>query len=223
VAAGKSITRKQNSGSEEDALQRRSEPSDPISSGIEEIALRLVSADGSNATLPALIDEVTSQSGYSRDRVVRRLMDLSQRGRIVLVERRPYSSFASYVLSPNSLWFWGAFIATLLSLGLIFVTSGVGLYLRYAFGGLLILFLPGYSLIELLYAKKKELDQLTRIALSFGLSLALVSLTGLVLNYTPFGIRLLPVTISITGFTAVLLILAAKRKHTYYKLARDIV
>ncbi len=70
------------------------------------------------------------------------------------------------------------------------------LYLRYVFGGLLVLFLPGFSLIELLYAKRKELDDLTRLALSIGLSLAMVPLDGLVLNYTPFGIRLLPVAIS---------------------------
>ena len=39
------------------------------------------------------------------------------------------------------------------------------------------LFLPGYALIEALYPKR-ELDELTRFALSIGLSLALVPLTG---------------------------------------------
>jgi uncharacterized membrane protein len=87
------------------------------------------------------------------------------------------------------------------------------------FGGLLVLFLPGYSLVQLLYSKRKELDDLTRLALSIGLSLAIVPLVGLVLNYTPFGIRLLPVAISLGGLTIVLLIGALQRKFSYYKLA----
>ncbi|MDG6906025.1 MAG: DUF1616 domain-containing protein [Nitrososphaerota archaeon] len=142
--------------------------------------------------------------------------------KINLTEEKPYSSLYSYAISPLSLWYWGAVGATLLSLVLISVTSGVLLYLRYVFGGLLILFLPGFSLIELLYAKRKELDDLVRLALSIGLSLAIVPLTGLVLNYTPFGIRLLPVAISIAGLTLILLTFALRRKHAYYKVAHDI-
>ena len=84
------------------------------------------------------------------------------------------------------------------------------------------MFLPGYALIEALYPKR-ELDELTRFALSIGLSLALVPLTGLVLNYTPWGIRLLPVTISIAGLTVVFLVVALYRKHQYYKLAKGVV
>ena len=84
------------------------------------------------------------------------------------------------------------------------------------------LFLPGYSLVEALYAKKKELEGLTRIALSIGLSLALVPLTGLVLNYTPLGIRLVPVTASLVLLTIAFIVVAVQRKHAYYKVARRI-
>lgn len=110
-----------------------------------------------------------------------------------------------------------------MSLTLIGVTSGIALYLRYVLGGLLILFLPRYSLIEFLYAKKKELDKLTRLALLIGLSLAIVPLIGLALNYTPFGIRLISVSISLTVFTIIFLVLALKMKHGYYKIAKDII
>ena len=59
----------------------------------------------------------------------------------------------------------------------------------------LVLFLPGYSLIAALFAGKDDLDGIERVALSFGLSIAVVPLFGLALNYTPFGIRLTPVLI----------------------------
>lgn len=63
-----------------------------------------------------------------------------------------------------------------------------------------VLFLPGYSLVSALFPGKKDLEGLERLALSLGLSLALVPLIGLILNYTPFGIRLYPVSLSLYLF-----------------------
>ena len=190
--------------------------------GIEELSLEKI-RENENIRLEDLVNELTSDLGYSKDRVLRRLMELQTEGKILVQEKPPFKSLLDYARSPISLWFWGATVATLLSLGLIGVSSGIALYLRYIFGGLLILFLPGYTLIELLYAKRKELDDLTRIALSIGLSLAIVPLVGLVLNYSPFGIRLIPVAVSLTVVTMILLILALQRKHTYYKISKDVM
>ena len=56
-----------------------------------------------------------------------------------------------------------------------------------------LLFIPGYMLIFILYPRKKEyngIHVLERIGLSLGFSIALVSLIGLVLNTTPWGIGL---------------------------------
>ena len=68
----------------------------------------------------------------------------------------------------------------------------------------LVLFLPGYSLIATLFPRKDDLDAIERIALSFGLSIAITPLLGLALNYTPFGIRLLPILIVLSVFTILL-------------------
>jgi len=70
--------------------------------------------------------------------------------------------------------------------------------IRILLGLSIILFLPGYSLISALFPKKDDLDPIERIALSFGLSIAIVPLIGLILNYTPFGIRLIPTLISVS-------------------------
>src|SRR5574337_2061409 len=53
-----------------------------------------------------------------------------------------------------------------------------------------VLFFPGYVLIAALYPRRSDLDGVERVALSLGLSLAVVPLIGLVLNYTLWGIRL---------------------------------
>ena len=189
-----------------------------LSAGEASVLRRLARGE---VTVKALVEGLSSE-GYRLDESVQALLDLRRDRKVSVQEARPYESLASYAWSPLSLWFWAVVGAIAVSLVLISVTSGVALYFRYVFGSLLVLFLPGYALIEALYPKR-ELDELTRFALSIGLSLALVPLTGLVLNYTPFGIRLVPVAISLAVVTLALLIVALTRKHAYYKLAKGVM
>jgi uncharacterized membrane protein len=85
--------------------------------------------------------------------------------------------------------------------------------LRVAFGLLFILFLPGYALIAALFPKDGDLDWIERIALSFGLSIAVVPLIGLLLNYTPWGIRLEPIIASLMLFTVSMCLVAYYRRR----------
>ena len=75
--------------------------------------------------------------------------------------------------------------------------------IRIVLGLPFILFIPGYVLVFALFPTKKTdrgIDIIERIALSFGLSIAVVPLIGLGLNYTPWGIRLEPILLSIFIF-----------------------
>ena len=65
--------------------------------------------------------------------------------------------------------------------------------IRIILGLPLVLFLPGYALIAALFIGEDDLDGIERIALSFGLSIAITHLFGLALKYTPFGILTLKV------------------------------
>ncbi|MDB9235645.1 DUF1616 domain-containing protein [Halorubrum ezzemoulense] len=56
------------------------------------------------------------------------------------------------------------------------------------------------------------IDGIERTALSFGLSIAIVPLIGLILNFTPWGIRLVPIVTSVAGFTLVCVAVAAQRR-----------
>lgn len=84
---------------------------------------------------------------------------------------------------------------------------------RTILGLLLILFVPGYSLIAALFPKKEDLGDIERIGLSFGLSIAITPLIGLILNYTPWGIRLTPILISLIAFTLIMLLIAFIRRR----------
>jgi uncharacterized membrane protein len=77
-----------------------------------------------------------------------------------------------------------------------------------------IIFIPGYVLIFALFPTKKTdrgIDILERIALSFGLSIAVVPLIGLGLNYTPWGIGLESVLRSIYFFIIIVGLIAIYR------------
>lgn len=86
---------------------------------------------------------------------------------------------------------------TLLLVPLVFFTTGP---LRIILGVIFLLFFPGYALLAILFPRKESLHGIERVALSFVLSFAIVSLTVLILNYTPWGIRLEPIFVTIASF-----------------------
>lgn len=106
-----------------------------------------------------------------------------------------------------------------ITMGLVFLTDifvltpGINeTMFRNILGLPLVLFLPGYALIAALFPAKSDLDGIERVALSFGLSIAVVPLIGLGLNYTPWGIRLLPILTSLSVFTFIMCGLAYIRR-----------
>lgn len=60
---------------------------------------------------------------------------------------------------------------------------------------------------------RSGIDGIERVALSFGLSIAIVPLIGLILNFTPWGIRLGPIAVSVSGFTLVSVGIAVQRRN----------
>ena len=66
---------------------------------------------------------------------------------------------------------------------------------------LLVLFVPGYVFVAALFPKNGEIEWIERITLSCGLSIAVVPLLALLLNFTPWGIRFVPIVATICAFT----------------------
>ncbi len=84
--------------------------------------------------------------------------------------------------------------------------------LRIILGLPFLLFFPGYTLVAALFIKKEGMGSVERVALSFGLSIAVVPLIGLILNYTRWGIRTEPVLYSIVSFILITSIIAWLRR-----------
>jgi len=72
---------------------------------------------------------------------------------------------------------------------------------RLVLGLFLVLFIPGFTMVYALF-NDEEIDDVERVALSFGLSICLVIFDGLLLNYTPWGFALPSIVISLTGISA---------------------
>lgn len=107
-------------------------------------------------------------------------------------------------LLPLNLLVW------LLIVAIIFLPSNV---LRIILGLPFILFFPGYALMAALFPKKEGIGSIERLTLSLAMSFVTVSLSGLIFNYTPWGIRLEPMLYSIASFILITSVIAWFRRR----------
>ncbi|HEY0737074.1 MAG TPA: DUF1616 domain-containing protein, partial [Herpetosiphonaceae bacterium] len=84
--------------------------------------------------------------------------------------------------------------------------------IRVPLGLALVLLAPGYALSAALFAHRDDLDTVTRLALSFGLSIAAVPLLALALDLLPWGIRLWPMTIALAVWIGIWTLIATVRR-----------
>lgn len=169
-------------------------------------------------TVEQLIQLIKPKTQMSNQQILNHILKLQQNQKIRLKPPKPITprKFTGYLLSNQAVWYWLTVILASATTVLVFTVSETMfplIILRYILGSIFILWLPGYTLIKTLFPTK-QLDPIERTALSIGTSLALVPLTGLLLNYTPWGIRTTPITLSLLTLTLILATAAAIREHT---------
>lgn len=161
--------------------------------------------------------------GLNRVEASRVLYFLDSTGESRLVDSDPPRSLPDYVSSWYSAWAWVVMGFLVVVTSAVYVLPQVEpwIYVRYIAGAVYVLYVPGAVFIEMLYPKRDELEDLERFALGVGLSLAIVPLVGLVLNYTPWGIRLDPIFAGLSILSVVFTFIAVYRKYTYHMLALE--
>jgi hypothetical protein len=168
-------------------------------------------------TVEKLIELANHRLGIDKDTTLKHIIELENQGRLRL-SQPPGSiptEFNAYLFSSHATWFWiiiALSVSTTISVFTIPENATPYVYIRYIFGSVFVLLLPGYSLTKTLFPTR-EIDNIERTALSIGMSLALVPLVGLLLNYTPWGIRLTPVTLSLLSLTTILTITGLQREY----------
>lgn len=176
-------------------------------------------------TVKQLASFVKERVSVGEREIVELILKLQCEGKITL--EKPLKStpqnLISYVKTGKASWYW---ITVTLAATTTFVVFTVPensfplAYIRYILGTIFVLWLPGYSVIKALFPTEEKnekssgnLDSILRAALSVGLSLALVPMVGLLLNYTPWGIRLTPIVLSLFALTTIFATVAIVREH----------
>lgn len=184
-------------------------------------------------TMDQLADLTKDETRISKEEIVRVVLKLHDEGRISLESPSPspVTKFGEYLGTGQALWYWITLLATFATAASVFMVPENAypfVIIRYILGSLFVLWLPGYTFIKMLfpvgYSGKpadKNLDAIQRVALGIGLSLALVPMVGLVLNYTPWGIRLTPVVVSLTTLTFVFATVALIRENQLRKKRQE--
>lgn len=95
----------------------------------------------------------------------------------------------------------------------VFITLVPHNTLRIALGLPFVMFFPGYTLMATLFPRQDIVDSIERMALSLGSSVAVVAIALFILNYSPWGIQLYPILVSLALFIVVTATIAWQRQR----------
>jgi uncharacterized membrane protein len=175
-------------------------------------------------TIDQLVKLVKEQCVLNENEIIELIIQLENEGKIRLRKtEKDVSKISEYLFSSKASWFWSTIalaVATTITSFVISEDAYPLIYIRQTLGVISVLFLPGYTFIKALFPTQlpiktasESLDSVERIALSIGLSLALVPLVGLLINYTPWGITLTPLVLSLLCLTVTFASIALLREY----------
>ena len=191
---------------------------------LKEIILKTIHTEKPQNT-KQLIQLMQQHHNIPPEETIKLLTELENQNRLNFTKHpQPTpASLKTYVVSKNATWFWTTIAlaaATAIAVFTIPETAYPIVYLRQALGAIFILFLPGFTFIKALFpsklpiqTSKENLHNIERVALSLGMSLVFAPIVGLILNYTPWGIRLIPIILSLLAFTIVFASAAILREY----------
>jgi uncharacterized membrane protein len=142
---------------------------------------------------------------------------LKESGKIELREAPPvFASFFRFLRAFS--WSWASWFMVGVTGSVVVAVYGLPsvmpwLGLRWILAAIFVGFIPGFGLVQVLFIPQRQLHASERVALSVGLSMALVPMVGLLLNFSPWGIRLHPVVFSLAGLVLVFSVVSAFRQY----------
>jgi hypothetical protein len=190
-----------------------------ISSQLD-LSIREVLNNQHPKTVKQLIKLVQLKKDIPEQEIMERILLLQEEGTLVLKEQLPTSfTLRNYFFSIHAYWYMLVLALAAITTTLILynfeqapIIGEISVYARYLLGSIFVLFLPGYSFIKALFPVR-EIDNVERAALSIGMSLAIVAINALILNYTPWGISTNPITLSLLGITLTFSTIAIVREY----------
>ena len=186
-----------------------------------DVLLKKSTKGGVSVAVQEWVPKASSTLSISEDEILHRLEELLGSGKVLIDQPTPQRirSILEYIRIPK--YQLELCVLGLLVLGLL-ITNGISDFVsiipsmplplvKMSIDGIRVLLavftmisVPGYFLTTLIFPTEGEIDEIERIALSLGLSLAIIILLGLLLNFTTWGIRSWPFLDLLFCFTSFL-------------------
>jgi uncharacterized membrane protein len=111
-------------------------------------------------------------------------------------------------------WLEIILLYTALTTAIVYLVPGDSILfpIRYGFGFVFVLFMPGYCLVKVLFLGKDRLDPVETLVLSVALSFGITGLVLLFFGLSPIGINFISTTVSTIALVLVLAVVAFMRK-----------
>jgi hypothetical protein len=156
----------------------------------------------------------TYSKSLSIEEIQNAVKKLESEKKITLLEPGTKGHFFDYIMrNYNGLSLWLTTAATCLIMALVFLLPSIEpwSYMRMITGAVFALFIPGNALVQLLFAHR-NMEQTEQMVLSVGLSIALISIIGLMLKYILLALTVESAVISI-GILSITLSAVANYSH----------
>jgi hypothetical protein len=182
-------------------------------------------------TTQQLVDAVQEKTAFSQKEIMAALIKLENDGLLQFTRRaEPFEgNFRTYLFSKRTAWYWTIIcFAIATTVAVLTIPSDVYpiLYLRMSLAVVFVVFLPGFGFLKMFPQSKlpiktetQDMEMIERFVISLGLSIALVPLVAVLLNYTPWGITLVSVTSSLLVLTVLFGSVAVWRE--YQKVVKE--
>jgi len=191
---------------------------------MEDVIIKIIKEQKPQTT-SQLIKIIQSTTNLPEKEIIAVLDQFEAENKIQLNPKREqaFVSGGNYFFDPESVWYWAIIVVAIATIVTVF-TIPQDLYplayFRNILGVIFVLFLPGYAFIKAFFPMKlptntssENLYDIERFALSVGISIALTSIVGLILYYTPMGISLTSITLSLLALTTALATAATAREY----------
>lgn len=139
---------------------------------------------------------IFSYCGFHNDFILLTLNLIS----ISLEESKINNAQEHYASGKRNLWIVVVLGFVMATLALLNLTPPL-VYIRWIFGFLYVLFIPGFTIIQALFPRLDEISFMERVVLSLGLNAIVASLAGFVLGYLGIGAHPTNVLVSLVALS----------------------
>lgn len=166
-----------------------------------------------------LVEIIVNELKINEEDAINLLFELEDKEKIIFVDinNNIPDNLQEYVLSSYAYWYWAVITVSLLSVfSVFFLPTDISNlnYVRYVFGSVYVLFLPGYCIYKIIYLGE-EVSTTKLILFSIGISVSLISILGLIMNYSPWGLHQAPLVIIEFLLILTLSSIGIIREHNY--------